>query len=303
MAHGHQRPGPAVGTAEVTREPEASDRPASAPGEMEAFDVRPLLSGLAAHLAGPANVIMQLSRPAVGHGVAESRVESGRATDHPFKRARTTFTYLAVALLGTDEDRLAYRRAVNGQHARVRSDQTSPVEYSALDPDLQLWVAACLYRGMVDLTERLHGPLDPVTADRLYAHSARFGTTLQVRPDMWPPDRRAFDRYWERSVAQASMDDTVRRYLADLTALEHMPWPVQRLLARPSLFWTRGFLPPPFRELMGYRWTAAEESRFSRRLRLVGRVETLLPVTVRTLPYTLLLRDMRRRRRQGRPLA
>ena len=29
-------------------------------------------------LAGAANVIMELSRPGVGHGVAESRVESGR---------------------------------------------------------------------------------------------------------------------------------------------------------------------------------------------------------------------------------
>ena len=266
------------------------------------FDVRPLLSGLAAPLAGPANVIMQLSRPAVGHGVAESRVESGRATDHPVRRARTTFTYLAVALLGTDEDRKAYREAVNRQHALVRSTGSSPVAYSAFDTDLQLWVAACLYRGMVDLTERLHGPLDPLTADRLYAHCARFGTTLQVPPDMWPPDRPAFDRYWELSVAQASIDDTVRRYLVDLTELEHLPWPVRRLLARPILFWTRGFLPPPFRELMGYRWAAADESRFSRRLRRIGRIEGLLPSVLRTLPWTLLLRDMRRRRRRGQPL-
>ena len=48
-------------------------------------------------LAGPANVIMQLARPGVGYGVKESRVESGRVDRHPIKRARTTFTYLAVA--------------------------------------------------------------------------------------------------------------------------------------------------------------------------------------------------------------
>ena len=48
-------------------------------------------------LAGPANVIMQLARPGVGYGVMESRVESGRADRHPIKRARTTFTYIAVA--------------------------------------------------------------------------------------------------------------------------------------------------------------------------------------------------------------
>ena len=53
-------------------------------------------------LLGPANVIMQLARPGVGYGVMESRVESGRVDLHPIKRARTTFTYLAVALAGTD---------------------------------------------------------------------------------------------------------------------------------------------------------------------------------------------------------
>ena len=51
-------------------------------------------------LAGPANVIVQLARPGVGYGVMESRVESGRVGLHPIKRARTTFTYLAVATGG-----------------------------------------------------------------------------------------------------------------------------------------------------------------------------------------------------------
>ncbi|MGV0654137.1 oxygenase MpaB family protein [Mycolicibacterium thermoresistibile] len=50
-----------------------------------------------------ANVIMQMSWPEVGYGVAESRVESGSLLKHPWKRLRTTAQYLAVAILGTDE--------------------------------------------------------------------------------------------------------------------------------------------------------------------------------------------------------
>ena len=50
--------------------------------------------------AGAANVVMQLSWPEVGHGVAESTVTSGSLMHHPWKRARTTFSYLAVAILG-----------------------------------------------------------------------------------------------------------------------------------------------------------------------------------------------------------
>ena len=52
--------------------------------------------------AGAANVIMQLSSPGVGYGVVESKVDSGNLLKHPWKRARTTFQYLAVAILGTE---------------------------------------------------------------------------------------------------------------------------------------------------------------------------------------------------------
>ena len=50
------------------------------------------------------NIIMQLANPKVGWGVHESRVDSGSAFHHPVKRARTTGTFLAVALIGEERD-------------------------------------------------------------------------------------------------------------------------------------------------------------------------------------------------------
>src|ERR1700755_1600858 len=152
-------------------------------------------------LAGPANVIMQLARPGVGYGVVESRVESGRADRHPIKRARTTFTYLAVATNGSDEQKAAFRRAVNGAHAQVYSTDESPVKYHAFDTDLQLWVGACLYKGAVDAYRLFVGDMDDATAERHYREGLALGTTLQVPPDKWPGDRAAFDRYWQQSLA------------------------------------------------------------------------------------------------------
>jgi uncharacterized protein (DUF2236 family) len=67
--------------------------------------LRRYLHGQAPFYAGTANVIMQLGRPPVGHGVIESPVESGNVMRHPHRRLRTTMTYLAVALLGTDDER------------------------------------------------------------------------------------------------------------------------------------------------------------------------------------------------------
>src|ERR1700757_3524179 len=97
-----------------------------------------------------ANVIMQLSLPGVGYGVLESPVDSGNVYKHPFKRARTTGTYLAVATIGTESDRALIRSAVDVAHRQVRSTSSSPVSYNALDLALQLWVAACLYRYFID---------------------------------------------------------------------------------------------------------------------------------------------------------
>jgi uncharacterized protein (DUF2236 family) len=222
---------------------------------------------------------------------------------HPYKRARTTFTYLSVAMLGNDDDRRNFAKAVNGQHAQVRSDENSPVKYNALNPELQLWVAACLYYGTLDIHEKMHGPItDEDEADRFYQYCARFGTTLQVRENMWPKTRAEFAEYWEAGVARAAIDDKMRRYLDALTRLENLPKPVQRLSAERSLFFTKGFLPPLFREQMEYEWSAADQELFDRKLRRLGQIDRKLSTSLKILPFSALLWDMRRRQRKGAPL-
>ncbi|PRX43442.1 uncharacterized protein (DUF2236 family) [Prauserella shujinwangii] len=253
-------------------------------------------------LAATANVIMQLALPAVGHGVVESPVESGRLFDHPIKRTRTTLTYLAVVMHGTEEERGAYRRAVSAVHAHVRSTESSPVEYNALDPELQLWVAACLYRGFEDTYQAFLGPLDPGTADEVYRAAAPLGTTLQVRADDWPADRAAFEKYWTTMLDRVSIDDTVREYLHDIAGLRFLPRVVREPFARFHLFVTTGFLPPRFREEMRLPWSARSQRRFDALLRVVGAVVRRSPRIVREFPYNACLWDFRRRLRTGRPL-
>ena len=267
---------------------------------VEDFDLRPFLDFIAAGLAGGANVVMQLSWPEVGHGVLESTWERGALTQHPFKRARTTFTYLAVSLLGTDEDHKAFRKEVNRQHAKVFSQPGEKVEYKALDPRLQTWVAACLYYGTIDMITRMHGPLPDAEADALYAHCARFGTTLQMPADAWPADRAAFDDYWEQSLAEVDIDPDMAAYLMHLTRLKNFPAPL-RLMAPFLVFVTTGFLPQQFRTALGLTWSARKERRFDRLMRTVGWVERRLPRTLAIFPFNLWLTDMRLRRRFGRP--
>jgi uncharacterized protein (DUF2236 family) len=257
-------------------------------------------------LLGPANVIMQLARPGVGYGVLESRVESGRIDRHPIKRARTTFTYLAVAGRGTDEQKATFRRAVNRAHAQVYSTEESPVTYNAFDKDLQMWVAACLYKGAVDSYRTFVGEMDEETADRHYAESSSLGTTLQVPAEMWPADRAAFDAYWQEQLGKVHIDDTVREYLYPIAVSRmrgvSLPGPLQRWNESLALLITTGFLPQRFRDEMRLPWDARRQRRFDRLMAVVRTATQLSPKVVRQFPFNVLLKDLDWRIRTGRPL-
>ncbi len=280
---------------------------ACAPGRRVRRDVQ-YADGLigAALLAGPANVIMQLARPGVGYGVVESRVEGGRTDLHPIKRARTTFTYLAVAILGSDEQKAAYRSAVNTAHRQVYSTADSPVKYSAMDKNLQLWVAACLFKGALDVYRLVVGELDDETAEEFYRQGMTMGTTLQVTPEMWPADRAAFDKYWQESLDQVHIDDTVREYLFPIAAARlkglQLPGLLQRRSAALALLITTGFLPQRFRDEMQLPWDAKRQKRFNSLMKLVKAVNRVLPGPLRRFPFNWMLMDLNWRIRTGRPL-
>ena len=257
-------------------------------------------------LAGPANVIMQLARPGVGYGVLESRVESGRIDLHPIKRARTTFTYLAVATAGSDAQKAAFRRAVNRAHAQVYSTPESPVRYHAFDPELQLWVAACLYKGAVDVYRIFVGELEGEQAERHYREGMALGTTLQVPPEMWPPDRAAFDRYWRDSLEHVHIDEAVRAYLYPIAVARlrgmALPRSLRRVPESLALLITSGFLPQRFRDEMRMQWDPAKQRRFDRLMTALRTINHPMPAVIRRFPFNVLLLDLDRRIRTGRPL-
>jgi uncharacterized protein (DUF2236 family) len=242
--------------------------------------------------------------------VAESRVESGRVDLHPIKRLRTTTAFLVIASLGTREERLALRKQINRAHAQVRSRPEDEVQYNAFDPELQLWVAACLYKGVEDLVHiGTVGEPDAETMDVLYQHGRRFGTTLQVDPSMWPPDREAFEEYWQKGLQQVEMDEVTRPYLQGIAEVSFSPFGPRwlrrlnaALLRRPSTFITLGFLDPAFREELGLTWTDEQQRLHDRLFGLLGRLSNSAPRPIQMFPLNIYLWDTRRRLRRGIPV-
>lgn len=257
-------------------------------------------------MAGGANVIMQLSKLPVGHGVACSRVESGRVDRHPLKRARTTVAFLVIALFGTEEERRAIRADINRAHKPVRSEPGGAVQYNAFDPELQLWVAACLIKGGFDVTNVLHGPMDPEREEALYQYAKRLGTTLQVTDEMFPPDAAAFWEYFDAGSAAIEMDDLTRNYLRGIADLSFVVAPLGRLGAplRPLLrpigrFMTLGFLPKPYQDALGLPWSERRQRRHDVFFMRLGALLLRLPRPLREFPFNIVLWDTRRRIRSG----
>jgi uncharacterized protein (DUF2236 family) len=271
-------------------------------------EVRDCICGLALAAAG-ANVIMQLSQLPVGHGVARSTVDSGRVDKHPFKRLRTTSSYIAVAMLGGDREREAMKREVDGVHRHVRSGPDDPVEYNAFDRDLQLWVAACLYKGTEDVYRLVARDQSDRALDALYGYCARFGTTLQVPVERWPADRQAFEEYWSAGLERIQVDDLTRPYLLEIANLDFLGRP-HGGVGRPAAwlfgplnrFLTTGFLHPPFRTALGLPWSDRRQRAFDRLTGAAAAVIRRLPQPLRAFPFNVYLADVRRRIRSGRPI-
>ncbi|MEE3850044.1 oxygenase MpaB family protein [Gordonia sp. LSe1-13] len=270
-------------------------------GELDALPTRQNeMKGISA-LAGPANVIMQLAMPAVGYGVYESRVDSGNLFKHPIKRTRTTLAYLAVATMGSPKDRRLYRKAVGQAHAKVRSTEDSPVKYNAFDPKLQLWVAACLYKGWEDMQYIYGDPAD--ITDEAYQNGAVLGTTLQVPREMWPATRADFETYWNETVETFEIDPVIREHLMSIVRAEFMPRWFSFLVGWWFELLTIGFLPENFRDKMGLEFKPWQRRIFNAHNKVAKGVSDRLPKVLREFPFNLLLWDVRWRIRTGRPLA
>jgi uncharacterized protein (DUF2236 family) len=250
--------------------------------------------------AGPANVLMQLSRLPVAYGVMKSRVHSGRLDRHPVKRTRTTLTYLVVADLGTEEERAWLREEINRQHRGVRSAPGDSVAYNAFDRGLQLWVAACIYLGYEELYRARFGEPEGEALEALYRHGARLADTLQVPTEMWPADRRAFEEYWQEGLRRIGSDEASRAFLHQLIDLRYLPRPLSLLLGPGMRFMSIGWLPQEFRDELRLDWGPRRERLFRGVVRGLAGALGALPRPLREFPFNVYYRDFQRRMRAGR---
>jgi len=247
-------------------------------------------------LAGGRAILLQLANPAVGHGVARHSDFVSR----PLNRLNGTLAYVYAVTCGSPVDRaravrrvaLAHRpvhspraRAGDGRSPGWPPEGTGRPSYDAFDPHLQLWVAATLYESASRMHDLVFGPLSDEDAETVYRDYGVLGTALQVPQDLWPKDRAAFNRYWQRARAELTTDSVTKGVARQL--LNPPVAPLWLRMAMPlARLVTTGLLDPRERALFDLPWSPRRQRRFERLLTVVRVVYPRLPRRLRHGPMT-----------------
>lgn len=229
---------------------------------------------------GARALLMQAAHPLVLAGARQT----GFYEFNPWKRLERTLQLTYTITFGTREEAMRSVRGINRVHEQVHGvDEVTGLPYDAFDPDLLLWVHACLVDSSL-LFERLTvGKLDDADRQRYHEEQMLGAELLGLNRSLIPPtvaDLRAYVD--EVSAGGALRVDAHTMVVANL--IRHppreVPWrPVLRRIAR----WAFGTLPPPLRERYGVEWNTGRQLDLRGSLATLKLVRPLLPGRLREI--------------------
>jgi uncharacterized protein (DUF2236 family) len=220
--------------------------------------VRRLHREFAVALSGPRALLMQAAHPVAFEGFFAHT----SALDAPYERlARTAEVMNTIAFGSRDEADRATRR-VRAMHARVRGELRRPAgrfpagtPFAADDPELLLWVLACLVDSALVFYDTYVGSLSQAERDAYWQDYRVIGGLFGLKNHEMPADIRDFDDYMRYMVTSGEL--FVTSAARDL-ALEIVMRPPVGLAKRPVLevvnFITVGLLPVQLRRQFGLSW-------------------------------------------------
>jgi uncharacterized protein (DUF2236 family) len=236
-------------------------------------------------LVGGRALLMQIAHPKVAAGVAQH----SRFQDDPLSRLRRTMNSTWSI---TFEERAAAQTSlerIKGVHGKVRGmvapDEISlsGASYSALDPELLLWVHATLIDSGMLAYNTFVQSFSPEEARQYYEDSKRFARLFDIPGSLIPRSLPEFREYVDGMVAgtQINVGATARWLAKDI--LYPSPWllkpggPLFRLI-------TAGLLPPSLRAGYGLPWDEQRKRRFELALRTIRVVRPWVPKLLRIAP-------------------
>lgn len=240
-----------------------------------------------AFLGGGRALLLQVAHPKVGAGVEQ---HSTYATD-PWARLARTVDVMAKLAFGTPEASARQSRLLERMHRRVVGTTDEGEAYSALDPDLLVWVWATLVDTGLVLYERVFPPLTDAEREQYYQEStlvaAACGVPEGARPATWD----GLQALMARQVDEVLRATPAARAVAHATMVPPLPWPVGVLASGPLRLITAGTFPAALRAGFGFGWDARRQRRLDR-LFLVARLGVrALPAGVRQAGFAYAVRS------------
>jgi uncharacterized protein (DUF2236 family) len=229
---------------------------------------------------GARALLMQAAHPLVLAGARQT----GFYERNPWKRLERTLAVTYTMTFGTRDEATAAAARINRVHEGVHGiDEVTGLPYDALDPDLLLWVHACLVDSQL-LFERLTvGGLDDAGRQRFHQEQMLGAEMLRLPRDHIPATVAGLSAYVDGMVAGDTLrvTDDARR-VADLIRKPppSVPWrPVLWRIAH----WAFGTLPEPLRVGYGVRWNPFREIEKRGSLATLRLIRPLLPAAYREI--------------------
>lgn len=232
---------------------------------------------------GARALLLQAAHPLV---IAGAR-ETGFYERNPWRRLQRTLMLTYTLTFGTRAEADAAAGRINNIHARIKGvDPVTGRAYDALDPDLLLYVHACLVDSAL-LYERLTvGALDDAGRQRFHDEQKLAAELLLVPRDIIPENVEDLRRYLRGFVARGELGVTdAARRVAHL--FEDPPGEAEwrRVLGVVSKL-AFGTLPPTVREEYGFDLTPARRAAMNATFAALRVLRPALPARYRYIaPY------------------
>jgi uncharacterized protein (DUF2236 family) len=218
------------------------------------FDDRSMLRRVhrerALALSGPRALLMQAAHPIAFAGFF---THTGSLAE-PYERLERTAEVMDTIVFGPRAKADRMTRRVRAMHRRVRGE-VDGVPYAADDPELLLWILACLVDSALLVYERYVRPLSRDERDAYWQDYKTIGHLFGLRDADMPAAIEDFEEYMAEMLAGEVLrvSDETRRLAVQIVMNPPVPLPAVPLL-KGANFATIGLLPDRLRAAYGFGW-------------------------------------------------
>ena len=206
---------------------------------------------------GARALLMQAAHPLVIAGATKT----GFYQRNPWKRLQRTLMLTYALTFWDKAGARAAAERINAVHRTVHGiDEVTGLPYDAFDPDLLLWVHACLVDSALLFERYTVGRLTDRDRQRFHQEQMLAAELLELPRDRIPPTVPELRAYIDGVVASGVL--RVTDAALEVASMFHDPpkdaeW---RPILRAVSWWGFGTLPGPLRKQYGIRWNPAKEA-------------------------------------------